>query len=1017
MKLSDTAIQRPIFTWMMMIALILFGTLSFKKMGVSLLPDVDMPVVSVSLTLEGAAPVVMETQVVDPVESALLSVQGVKSIYSSAKQGSARVTLELELDKDIDTAVQEVQTVLAQVQRRLPDDVEPPVVRKRNPEDRPILWLSAGSSKMQARELMEFVRDRLKDAYTTIDGVSEVFLGGYVDPNLRVWLNTETLNKYSLTVSDILNTIKNEHQELPAGRIETPEIEKSVRVIGEAQTTEEFKKLVIGSRGGSPNFIPLTLGKVSEVEDGLADVRRISRTNGHISVGIGILKERGSNAVQVAKAVKEKTEELKKQLPSDVEIGINYDSTNFIEESLDELLFTLVLSALLTGVVCWFFLGSWSATFNILLAIPTSVVGSFIVLRYMNFTLNTFTVLGLSLAIGIVVDDAIMVLENIVRYLEKGKSRMDAALIGTREIAFAALAATIAIIAIFLPVAFMEGVIGRYFFEFGVTISVAVALSLFEALTLTPMRCAQFLETSGRSTRIGAAFSNFLDKATVSYAHALRWVLSNRWKVLFISVVLFMASMVSILFLRREFTPTQDQGLLIVNMKAPEGTALDRTNQLALTVEQWVSHHPAVARVFSSVGGFGGEVNTATMFVTMKEKQLRPHYTQASFAAEIRKQFKTFKDARVFVQEPSSGGLGGRRGYPVELTIRGPDWDELVLESQKFMKLMEELGTLTDINSDYVEGAPEIKVLPNREQAARYGVSISEIGETLNALIGGVVAGLYTKDGTRYDIRVRLREQDRNRIEDLNRIFVRNNRGELIPLSRIVDVHEGTSPQTISRADRARAIGISANLAEGASQSKVIEEIRKLASEKLPKGYYAVMTGSSQEFEDSFSELYFALMLGFLVSYMVLASQFNSLLHPLTVLMALPFSFSGAFLALWASNQSLNIYSMIGLILLMGICKKNSILLVDFTNQSRARGLGVRESLLEACPLRLRPILMTSFSTIAAALPAAINFGPGAESRMPMAVAIIGGMLVSTVLTLFVVPSVYSLLSFRSKEV
>jgi len=476
MSLSDISIRKPVFAWMLMAAMIIFGYISMTKMGVSQMPDVDFPVVNVGVTYEGAAPEVMELDVIDPIESAVLSVEGVKSITSSARMGSANISVEFNLDKNIDIAVSEIETAINQAQRNLPDDIDPPTIRKINPDDRPIMFLAVAAPEMAPKDLMAYVRDNLKDQFQTVSGVADVFLAGYIDPNLRVWAYNDKLNRFELTVNDVISAIQTEHKESPSGYIENELTERNVRTLGEATTVEDFKRLPIIRRGGTANYRPIFLEEVVDVEEGIADVRRISRSNGKNALGLGIRKQRGSNTMAVAEGVKIKMAELQKNLPPNVELYVNYDSTKFIEESIHELTFTMSLAAILTAIVCWLFLGSFSATLNVILAIPTSILGAFIILKYMNFTLNTFTLLGLSLSIGIVVDDAIMVLENIFRHKEEGKDKVSASRDGANQIAFAALAATIAIIAIFLPVAMMEGIIGKYFFQFGVTISVAVGL-------------------------------------------------------------------------------------------------------------------------------------------------------------------------------------------------------------------------------------------------------------------------------------------------------------------------------------------------------------------------------------------------------------------------------------------------------------------------------------------------------------------------------------------------------------
>ncbi|MEW6040265.1 MAG: efflux RND transporter permease subunit [Elusimicrobiota bacterium] len=701
MTLSDISIKRPVFAWMLMLGLILFGWLGFSQMGISLLPDVDFPVVTVSIAWEGASPEVIETEVTDVIEDVVMTVQGVKEISSSSRQGRSRVSIEFELNRDIDVALQEVQTKVAQAQRTLPRDIDPAVITKTNPEDMPIMWLSLSGNR-PLKYLMEFANERLKDQFTTVTGVGEVFMGGFVEPNLRVWLNADEMRKKELTVDDIIAAIQMEHSEVPAGIIETEKKELNVRVLGEASSVEEFGKIIIPGRKGSPIYRTFRLKDVATIEDGLADVRRISRFNGIISVGFGIRKQRGSNAVEVARLIKKKITEIQKTLPAGLNLDVSFDSTKFIEESTRELIFILILSATLTSFVCWLFLGSWSSALNIILAIPTSIVGSFLFLYFMGFTLNTFTLLGLALVIGIVVDDAIMVLENIVRHREAGEPRVKAAIVGAREITFAALAATISILAIFIPVIFMKGVIGKYFFQFGVTLSVAVLLSLLEALTLAPMRCSQFLEV-GHTTLIGRGMDNLMNVTRRSYRTALFWCLNNRWKVIVIAFVFFSGSLYLAKILKSEFIPAQDQGRFMVRLQTPVGSSMEFTDKLFKQAEELVASKPEVEKYFASIGGFGGTgVNTGVIFLTMKPLKDRPltgkrkhHITQREFMSVIRKEIKEIRGfQRVTVQDPSTAGIGSR-GFPIEFTLRGRDWEKLASLSETLMGNMEFSGFMT----------------------------------------------------------------------------------------------------------------------------------------------------------------------------------------------------------------------------------------------------------------------------------------------------------------------------------
>lgn len=1025
MNLSEISIKNPVFAWMMMAALMIFGLLSFKGMGVGQMPDVDFPVLTIDVAWEGAAPEVMESDVVDVIEDSVMGVQGLREVSSSTRQGQATITLEFELERDIDVALQEVQSKISEVQRRLPRDIDPPVIQKFNPEDQPIMWIGVATDRPRT-ELMDYVDLQLKDRFKTINGVGEVFLGGFIDRNMRVWIDLKKMESYQLTVSDVMNAIGREHVEMPAGRLETSSKESTVRAMGEARSAEEFEKILIDQRGGQPIYRPIQLGAIATIEDGLADIRRISRVNSKPAVGLGIRKQRGANTVAVAKKVRERVEELKKEVPEGFELGINFDSSKFIEDSVDELIFTLLLSALLTSIVCWMFLGSLSSTFNILLAIPTSILGTFMAMKFAGFTLNTFTLLGLTLAIGIVVDDAIMVLENIVRHREKGEPKVDAALNGATQITFAAIAATVAIVAIFLPVAYMKGIIGKFFFQFAVTISVAVGFSLLEALTLTPMRCAEFLEVGERKSRFGRMFERGMDQLTSMYSRSLNGCLKHRGKILIIAAAIFWLSLNTWGLIRKEFVPAQDQSMFLARIQTPIGSSIEYTSERMKEVEKLVTESPITRRYYAAIGGFsGGEVNTGMLFVTLKDPKKRPvdqrvnnhRPTQDEVMAYFRKEMNKVPDVKAILQDLSTRGLAAQRGFPIEFSVRGRDWEKLAEFSKQIMDEMKKDPLFIDVDTDYLEGMPEVRVFPDRDKAFERAVSVSSIAETINAMIGGERVGKYTRGGKRYDVRVQALPDQRTKIDDILNLRVWNNRGELVQLKDVVIAKEQSSLLTITRRGRERAIGVFANVGENQSQATAIERAHQIADKILPEGYHAVFSGTSQSMKESFQSLMFAFLLGILVAYMVLASQFNHMVHPFTVLLALPFSITGALLALWMTGKSLNIFSAIGLILLAGIVKKNSILLVEFTNQLRKQGMGVEQALKEACPVRLRPIIMTSIATIAAALPPALALGPGAETRIPMAIVIIGGVSVSTFLTLFVVPAAYlSFVPLEQKE-
>jgi HAE1 family hydrophobic/amphiphilic exporter-1 len=1026
MTLSEIAIKRPVLAWMLMAGLIVFGGISFTRMGISQLPDVDYPVVSVNIRLEGAAPEVIETSIVDIVEDAVMSIQGIRNVTSESEDSEGTVTIEFDLDRNIDLAVQDVQAKVDSVLQKLPRDITSPTISKSNPEDVPIMALTLESDRYPLPTLMSYVSDRVKDQFSTVAGVGDITLGGYSDPNMRIWVDKQRLNKLSLSVNDAIAAVQNEHLESPAGQVVRGRMQLNVRTMGEANSAAEFGELVINERGGQANYRKIHLKEVARIEEGLADVLRISRAMGHRAVVLNILKQRGSNAVAVAKDVRAKVAAIQKGLPPGMTLGINFDSTRYIQQTVDELIFTLILSALLTALVCWLFLGSWSSTLNVLLAIPTSVIGAFIVLDFSGFTLNTFTLLGLSLSIGIVVDDAIMVLENIVRHQERGRSRFLAALIGSKEITFAAIAATVSIVAIFLPVAFMSGVIGRFFFQFGVTITVAVLLSLLEALTLTPMRCSQFVDVGAKRTRLGRLVEAVMDALTKAYAKSLGWALEHRGAVLLAAVAVFGLSFSTLIFLNKEFIPPEDQSRFNVRLKTPVGSALPYSDSKFTQVEAFLASRPEVDRYVMQVGGGSpGDSNGGQALVTMKDRGHRGvdpeaghELSQQEFMAVCRKKFNAIPDVRAVIQDLSTKAFTASRGFPIEFLIRGPDWDRLGKLSKQMVDELEKTGLVTDLDTNFDLGQPELHVVPDRQSAARHGVSIAAIAQTVNAMIGGTLVGTYQKGGHRYDIRLKLEDSSEDPRAKIKSLFVRNNRGELVSLADLVTMEETSGMVSIWRTNRERAITVYANVKAGESQQKALQAVEDTAKRILPPDYYVTLTGSSQTFTDSLKSLLWVLLLGILVAYMVLASQFNSFIDPLAVLMALPFSVSGALIALFIFHRSINIYSVIGLILLMGIVKKNSILLVDFTNQMRAGGLrSVREAILVACPIRLRPILMTSVATIAGAIPAALALGPGAESRIPMAIAIIGGVLFSTLLTLYVVPCFYSLMSrFERRE-
>jgi multidrug efflux pump len=732
----------------------------------------------------------------------------------------------------------------------------------------------------------------------------------------------------------------------------------------------------------------------------------MGRVNGEPAQGMGIRKQRGSNAVAVAEGVRAELLKISESLPEGMELGINFDSVRYIEESVQHIQIELVIAILLTALVCWMFLGSFSATLNVVLAIPMSLLGTVAVIYFLGFTLNTFTLLALALAVGLVVDDAIMVLENIYRHAEMGKDRVTAAREGTKEIMFAALAATLAVVAIFVPVIFMDGVIGKFFLQFGITLAVAVLLSYVEAITLAPARSAQILKAGKQHRKwLGRKVDQAFEWLTTVYRRILGAALRRPWWVLAGMLAIMGGAGYVATTLPGEMVPSQDQSRLMVRLQMAVGSSLEETDLLSGRAEAFMLGRPEVRRVFGVIGGFGGgSVNQTVFFVTLAPPGER--MGQAEFANLLRRELNSYPGVRGVVMDLSQSGFTASRGFPVEFSVRGPDFDKLVELSQDVSEQLMESGLVTDLDSDYKLGMPELRIEPDRARAADLGVSSQDIATTLQALVGGMRVGRYSTNGRRIDVRARLLADQRSRPEDLGLLMVRSSSGELIPLSSLVTQTEQPALQAIMRKDRERAISVFGNVAQGHAQAEVLNHVEKLGK-SLPSGYHLVFSGQSVAFRDSMQGLIFALLLGIAVSYMVLASQFNSFLHPVTVLTILVPSLAGAIFALAISGQSLNIFSMIGLLLLLGIVKKNSIILVDYASRMRAQGHDAKEAMMIAGPIRLRPILMTSIATMMAALPAAAGLGSGSETRTPMAIAVIGGLVISTLLSLVVVPSFY----------
>jgi multidrug efflux pump len=1016
MNLSAISIRNPVFAWMIMFSLILFGLIGYSKLGINENPDVDFPTLSISYNYEGATPEVVEKDILEPVESVLVSMQGVKNMNSTASRGSGRISLEFDLDKDIDFALQEVQTLLGRAQRLIPDSVETPTVTKSNAADDPILFLALTSKSLSPREMNLLFKNQIIDRLSTVEGVSEIRAFGSRDPVMRIDIDPKKLKELKFTISDVIETIRREHLELPAGKIEYDDRDESLRILGEGVKPSDFQNMMITRRGGRANYVPVKLSEVADITAGLENETRISRVNGIPSLSMPIFKQRNANAVSTADAIKLRVEEINKELPPETNLSVNFDRTTFVRLAIDELVMNLILSAILTSIVCWLFLNSFSATINILLAIPTSIIGTFAFMSYFGLTLNTFTFLALSMAIGIVVDDAIVMLENIVRYAKMGYNKVDASFKGSKEITFAVIATTTVLVAIFAPIMMLPGIEGRFFREFSFTLCVAVSLSSVEALTLAPMRCSQFLDINGKGTIVHRWVDAFVDSCNNFYEKVLKKSLQFKGTVTAIAFGLLILSIYSVRFIGKEFAPEADRGFLFVVFNAPDGKNLAYTNSKIKEYEAIISKHPDVARYIVTVGGGGGGSgsgsNRGSGVIILKDLGERKQ-TQFQFAEELREQLKEIKGIRIIIRDRTGSNLGGRRGSPIEFILTGPDSQRQRELYKELEKEMEASGMMTGTRSDDVAELPEVHISPNRAAALSMGVDVKSISETVNTAFAGLAAAKYTDGGRRYDLFVQLKEKDKT-LDNLSELLVVNNRGEYVSINKLVDIKEAKGPQSLYRENRLQALRVDSNLKDGVVQSKAVDFVNEIASKILDKDYQIIF---SKNLKDSMRDMILIMILGIVIAYMVLASQFNSFIDPFIVFMSLPFGLLGAFGALLVTGQTLNIYSMIGLLLTIGIVKKTSILIVEFTNQLRDEGKSVEESLLYACRTRFRPIIMTTFTTLASALPAAIMTGAGSETRIPMAVVVLGGVFLATIFTLVVVPCFYSLVSRNRRPI
>jgi HAE1 family hydrophobic/amphiphilic exporter-1 len=1016
----DLFIRRPILTWMLMLSLLVFGMLGYQRLGVDQFPNLDFPVVTVQAALEGASPEVVEQDVTDVLEEYLNTIAGVRTIKSETSHGTTLISVEFELGVDIDVAAQDVRDKVAQARFRLPEDVEPPVVLKEDFSDEPVLWMPIQSDRPVV-EASEYVRHHIKPRVETVGGVASVVLFGRRDRAIRIWLNGEELRARGLSAGDVIAAIQREHVEVPGGRVESHRVEYTVKTDAEFRTVEALERLIVAWVDGAP----VRLKDVGRVEDGAEDPTTLAHFDGAPTVGIGIRKQSGANTVAVVDEVYRRVDEMRAELPTGFSFKEDEASADFsksIRESVAETQFALIFGALLAILTVLVFLRRTRPTLIVAAAIPISLISTFGVMWLLGYTLNTMTLLAMALAVGVVIDDAIVVLENIERRREEGEAPREAASRGTAQIAFAATAATVSIAVVFLPVVFVEGIVGSFvgsfLREFGVTVASAVLVSLVVALTLTPMLAARMAPPKERAHgslyhRLEQGFA-WLER---SYRRALAVALSHRWQTLGIALASFLVSLGIGSQLESEFFPPADKGLFVVRFNTPEGTTLETTQEYLRRNEEWMLAQPELAGLFAGVGigrhrGVGSS-NQGMMFAILKSQRERDRSAQ-ELVRETRRTLGTIPGQDVRVHDLSN--MIGSGGGDFEFEIRGNvDLLELDAISDEFMARLTALGGYVDLDKSLKLGLPEVRVVPDRDRAADLGVDARSLATTVQAMIGGLDVATFKEEGQRYDIRVRLEEQDRDDPASIGGLYVRTSEGGVVEMRNLVRIETGAAPSTITRSDRQRSVTIRGNL-EGRALGAAVTEAEAIAAEIFPEGITLGLAGGAETFKEGVAQFVVAIGLAILVIYMVLAAQFESLVHPLTVMLALPLAMVGALSALWTlgalgrPGMTFNLFSLIGIILLMGLVTKNSILLVDYANQLRAEGMDKLEAMRIAAPVRMRPVLMTALSMIFGVLPAAVGVGPGAETRAPMAVAVAAGMFSSTLLTLLVVPVFYIVL-------
>jgi len=1009
MILSDISIKRPVFAAVISLMLVTVGLIAFTRLPLRELPNIDPPVVSIDVNYPGAAAGVVETRVTQVLEDAVAGIEGVDLVTSSSRNGRASVNLEFTLERDIESAANDVRDAVSRVADRLPEETDAPQVAKVEADAEVIIWIRVIQHGADSLALTDYADRYLVDRFSSIPGVAQVRLSGGQRYAMRVWLNDEALAARGLTVADVENALRRENLELPAGRLESYDRDFLLRVNRGFDSPVAFEKLVLKTL---PDGQSILLADVARIARESADRRAWFRGNGEPQLALGIVKTSTANSLQVSRDVRAEIDRINPGLPKGMSMGINFDTTVFIDAAVEKVYSTLFEAIALVLLVIWMFLGSIRASLIPAVTVPVCLMAAFIALWLFGYSINLLTLLALVLCIGLVVDDAIVVLENAQRRIDAGEPPMLGAFRGTRQVAFAVIATTAVLVAVFLPMAFIEGNNGRLFRELAVTMASAIAISAVVALTLTPMMCSLILKPHKvGATGFEARINRFLERVSQNYADRLQALLPKRNIIGIAMLAIFGASAVFYMLVPKELAPAEDRGVFFVSVNGPEGAGFDYTvkqmEQVQAQLMALREKSQSIDRINAVVpGGFGPseEMHTGRATVLLKPWKDRDMDTTA-VVEETRKLLSKIPGVQARPQQPT--GLVRGRGQPVQMVLQGSDYNELVQWRDRLLKRMEENPNLTGPDSDYKETRPQLRLDINRERAAALGVSNQEVGRTLESLLGSRRVGTYIENGEEYDVIVQAAAEQRRSPSDLLAIHVRTGGGQLVPLASVLDVHELAEPGSFNRFNRLRAITVSAGLKPEANLGKELDWLRKVAKDELPGTVQIDFKGDSREYLQSGQAVMITFALALLVVYLVLAAQFESLIHPLVILLTVPMAVFGALLGLWVMGGSLNLFSQVGIIMLIGLAAKNGILIVEFANQRRDAGLGLDAAIIEAASVRLRPILMTSIATAAGALPLMLGSGPGSGSRQAIGIVVVFGVLCATVLTLFIVPVMY----------